>query len=63
MAVGISVEFCSHLTRAFSVNIGENRSGILLVYCIDVIYYGKMPTKILIFLLQVVNDDLLPEKS
>ena len=25
MAVGISVEFCSHLTRAFSVNIGANR--------------------------------------
>lgn len=25
MAVGISVEFCSHITRAFSVNIGENR--------------------------------------
>merc|ERR1712241_787711 len=25
MAVGISVEFCSHLTRAFSVNVGANR--------------------------------------
>jgi hypothetical protein len=25
MAVGISVEFCSHMTRAFSVNIGDNR--------------------------------------
>ena len=25
MAVGISVEFCSHLTRAFSVNVGPNR--------------------------------------
>jgi len=25
MAVGISVEFCSHMTRAFSVNIGKDR--------------------------------------
>merc|ERR1712173_550108 len=25
MAVGISVEFCSHLIRAFSVNVGTNR--------------------------------------
>jgi len=25
MAVGISVEFCSHMTRAFSVNIGRDR--------------------------------------
>ena len=25
MAVGISVEFSAHMTRAFSVNIGENR--------------------------------------
>merc|ERR1712088_521178 len=25
MAVGISVEFCAHITRAFSVNVGENR--------------------------------------
>ena len=23
--VGISVEFCSHMTRAFSVNIGRDR--------------------------------------
>jgi len=26
MAVGISVEFCSHMTRAFSVNIGRSRT-------------------------------------
>merc|ERR1719318_527047 len=26
MAVGISVEFCSHMTRAFSVNIGKDRT-------------------------------------
>jgi len=26
MAVGISVEFCSHMTRAFSVNIGRDRT-------------------------------------
>ena len=25
MAVGISVEFSSHITRAFAVNVGENR--------------------------------------
>merc|ERR1719266_2870153 len=25
MAVGISVEFCAHITRAFSVNVGESR--------------------------------------
>lgn len=25
MAVGISVEFCSHITRAFAVNVGPNR--------------------------------------
>jgi len=25
MAVGISVEFCSHMTRAYSVNIGQDR--------------------------------------
>merc|ERR1712179_249874 len=26
MAVGISVEFCAHITRAFSVNIGRDRT-------------------------------------
>merc|ERR1712083_405638 len=25
MAVGISVEFCSHITRAFAVNVGPDR--------------------------------------
>merc|ERR1719479_745659 len=25
MAVGISVEFCAHITRAFAGNVGENR--------------------------------------
>jgi Niemann-Pick C1 protein len=25
MAVGISVEFCSHMTRAFAVNVGEDK--------------------------------------
>jgi hypothetical protein len=25
MAVGISVEFSSHITRSFAVNVGENR--------------------------------------
>ena len=25
MAVGISVEFSSHITRAFAVNVGEDR--------------------------------------
>ena len=25
MAIGISVEFCAHITRSFAVNVGENR--------------------------------------
>jgi len=25
MAIGISVEFCAHITRAFAVNVGENK--------------------------------------